>query len=74
VPRKRTLKHTADAFFWEYAVGGRRNYWFWNDVTSKKLCEYRLENNQSRAARVYALESIASYDATVASWDAKYAY
>jgi hypothetical protein len=71
---KRTPKHVADAFFWEYAVGGRRNYWFWNDVTGKKLFEYRLENNPPRAARVYALESIASYDATVACWDAKYAY
>jgi hypothetical protein len=71
---KRTPKHIADAFFWEYAAGGRRNYWFWHDVTSKKLFEYRLEQNPPRAARVYALTSIASYDATVACWEAKYTY
>jgi membrane-associated phospholipid phosphatase len=71
---KRTPKHTADAFFWEYAVGGRRNYWFWNEVTGKKIFEYRLDSNPPRAARVYALASIASHDATVACWDAKYAY
>ncbi len=71
---KRTPKQIADAMFWEYAVGGRRNYWFWNDVTSKKLFEYCLDNNPPRATRVYVLESIASYDATVACWDAKFTY
>src|SRR6202042_604158 len=30
--------------------------------------------NAPRAARAYALETIAQYDATIACWDAKYAY
>jgi hypothetical protein len=33
-----------------------------------------LETNPPQAARVYALMSIAHYDAQIACWDAKYAY
>ena len=36
--------------------------------------EYRLDTNPPRAARAYALVSVAAYDATVASWEAKYFY
>lgn len=71
---KRTPKTNADAFFYEYAVGGRRNFWYWNDLTSKKLYEYKLDSNAPRAARAYALVSIAGYDSAVACWDAKYTY
>jgi len=71
---KRTLKTNADAFFWEYAVGGRRNYWYWNELQSKMTWEYRLDGNAPRAARVYVLASVATYEACVACWDAKYAY
>ena len=71
---QRTPKTNADAFFWEYAVGGLRNYQYWNEQTSKKLLEYRLDANPPRAARAYAIASVAFYDAFVACWDAKYAY
>lgn len=71
---QRTPKMNVDAFFNEYAAGGARNYWFWNEQAGKKLLEYRLDDNLPRAARVYALFSIAYYDSAVACWDAKYAY
>lgn len=71
---QRTPKTTADAFFWEYASGGLRNYWLWSEQLTKKILEYRLEANPPRVARAYALWSIAFYDAGVACWDAKYAY
>ncbi len=71
---QRTPKMIADAFFWEYAVGGPRNYWYWNEQVSKKIMEYRLNANPPRVARAYAIESIAFYDAGVACWDAKYTY
>ena len=68
-PRTNTL-----AFFWEYGAGGARNYWFWNQQLSSKLFEYGVSSNPPRAARAYALQSIAVHDAVVACWDAKYAY
>jgi membrane-associated phospholipid phosphatase len=71
---QRTPKTTADAFFWEYAAGGTRNYWFWTEQANKKILEYRLDADPPRAARAYAVESIAAYDSAVACWDAKYAY
>jgi membrane-associated phospholipid phosphatase len=70
----RTPKTNADALFWEYASGAVRNYWFWNEQANKKILEYRLDADPPRAARAYALESIASYDSGIACWDAKYAY
>jgi hypothetical protein len=71
---QRTPKTTGDAFFWEYAVGGLKGFWYWNEQLSKKLMEYRLDANPVRVSRAYALQSIAIYDASVACWDAKYAY
>jgi len=70
----RTPKSNADAFFWEYAVGGARAYWFWSEQLNKKLMEYRLDNDPPRAARAYVLVNIALYDAGVACWDGKYTY
>jgi hypothetical protein len=46
----------------------------WVPELNQKLFEYRLDTNAPRAARAYALVSIAGYDATVASWDGKYFY
>jgi len=70
----RTPKTNADALFWEYAAGATRNYWFWNEQATRRILEYRLDTNPPRAARVYALASVAYYDAMVACWDAKYTY
>jgi len=59
------------AFYWQGVVGFSRP---WADVINQKIFEYRLDTNPPRAARVYALVSIAVYDSMVACWDAKYAY
>jgi membrane-associated phospholipid phosphatase len=50
------------------------NSLIWSAELAQKLFERRLDANPPRAARAYALVSIAGYDATVACWDAKYAY
>lgn len=71
---QRTPKSNAQAFFWEYGAGGTRNYVFWNKELSRKLLEYRFEDNSPRTARAFALMNIAYYDAMVACWDAKYTY
>ena len=71
---QRTPKTNSDAFFWEYASGGTRNYWFWNEQANKKILEHRFDNDPPLAARAYALVSVATYDAGVACWDAKYTY
>ena len=41
---------------------------------TQKISEYRLDTDPPRAARVYALVSIAFYDSLIACWDAKYTY
>ena len=64
----RTFESDAAALYWQ---SGRSN---WNNVIDQKIFEYRLDVNPPRSARVYALASIAAYDATVACWDAKYTY
>lgn len=71
---QRTPKTIAGAFFWEYASGGLRNYWFWNEQLNKKILEYGMGANAPRVARAYAIWSTAFYDAGVACWDAKYTY
>jgi hypothetical protein len=74
VAAERTPKMAADAMFNEFGAGGLRSFWIWHEQISKKLFEYRLEQNPPRAARVAALTWIAYYDSSVACWDAKYAY
>jgi hypothetical protein len=71
---QRTPRTNVTALFWEHAAGGARNYWYWNEQLSKKVLEYPLGSNPPRAARAYALESIAFYDTVVACFDAKYTY
>ncbi|RPJ50627.1 MAG: phosphatase PAP2 family protein, partial [Methanobacteriota archaeon] len=71
---ERTPKSNAHAFFWEYGGGGTRNYVFWNEHLSRLTLEHKMDDNAPRAARVFAVESITVYDATVACWDAKYAF
>jgi hypothetical protein len=61
------------ASYWEY-YGGRGAFEHWNDQASKKIFEYRLDDNPPRAALVYALVNITSHDALTSCWDAKYTY
>lgn len=45
-----------------------------DDVLSKKIFEYNLHLNPPRAARMYAIAAIGTYDGFVSCWDAKYTY
>ena len=49
-------------------------HFLWEPELAQKLFEYRWDTNPPRAARAYALVSIASHDSTVAGWEAKYFY
>jgi membrane-associated phospholipid phosphatase len=71
---KRTPKSNADANFWEFAVGGSRNFQYWNGHLGRLLLENGLATNPVRTARAYALFQAGFYDVGVACWDAKYAY
>jgi membrane-associated phospholipid phosphatase len=63
---KQGFRSMSNAFL--YANG------FGEDVLNKKIFEYNLHLNPPRAARLYAITAIATYDGFVACWDAKYAY
>ena len=71
---ERTPRTNALALFWEVAVGGLRNFDYWNQHAGRLLLEYGQAGDAPRAARVFALLNAAFYDAGVACWDAKYAY
>jgi membrane-associated phospholipid phosphatase len=67
----RTFATNAAAFYWQTPNGTTTH---WIQAADQKIFEYRLDTNPPRAARVHALMSVATYDATVACWDAKYTY
>jgi membrane-associated phospholipid phosphatase len=71
---QRTPRSNALALFWEVAVGGLRNFDYWNEHAARLLLEHGQAGDEPRAARVFALLNTAFYDAGVACWDAKYAY
>ncbi len=56
--------------------------WFWQpgffqpwiQQVETEIFQNHLDTNAPRAARAYALETIAQHDATLACWDAKYTY
>ena len=60
---------TRGAYFWQGNVTK-----LWTDILTTKLFEYQLDHNPPRAARAYALMSIAAHDGNIACWDAKYTY
>ncbi|MBC7801295.1 MAG: phosphatase PAP2 family protein [Gemmatimonadaceae bacterium] len=70
----RTPKTNADAAFWEYAVGGGRNFQYWNAHLGRLLLEHGQAQDAPRVARAYALFHVGFADAGIACWDAKYAY
>jgi membrane-associated phospholipid phosphatase len=49
-------------------------HYLYGPELNQKLFEYRLDTNPPRAARAYALVSIAGYDSAIACWDAKFHY
>ncbi len=66
----RTVASNTAVYFWASAFV----YKLWGDILEQKIFEYGLAANPPRAARAYALTSVAQFDALIACWDAKYAY
>ena len=64
---KQSFRSQANAFFWASQS-------FWSDVLNKKIFENNIHLNPPRAARIYAITAISTYDGFIACWDAKYAY
>jgi hypothetical protein len=67
----RSFAMNQKAFYYQSAEGV---FQVWYQTLSQRLFEYRMDENPPRAARAYALASIAHHDASVACWDAKYNY
>jgi membrane-associated phospholipid phosphatase len=61
----------AKAFYWQTFDGVLAD---WYVIAGKRIFEQRLDKNQPRVARIYALMSVAHYDGLIAVFDAKYAY
>jgi len=64
---KQTFRSLSNAFYWA------NQSWFMDNL-GKKIFENNLHMNPPRAARINAVVNVASYDAFIACWDAKYAY
>jgi len=47
---------------------------FWEDLLNKKMFEYNIHLNPPKAAQIYAITAIGTYDGFAACWDAKYTY
>jgi len=63
------LNTTRAAYFWQGNTAK-----LWNDILTVKLFEYQLDRNPPRAARAYALMSVAAHDGLISCWDGKYFY
>lgn len=66
----RTVPSDMTAMFWQ----SDRSSFFFLEWAHHHIFEQRLDDNAPRAARVYALMSVAGYDALIACFDTKYAY
>lgn len=64
---KQTFRSLSNAFYWA-------NYSWFSENLPKKLFETNTHLNVPRAARINAALSVATYDAFISCWDAKYAY
>jgi membrane-associated phospholipid phosphatase len=69
----RTNLTNLTASFWEY-YGGRASFEYWNDLATRAIDDYHLDQDPPAGARVYATADVAFADAVIACWDAKYAY
>jgi membrane-associated phospholipid phosphatase len=70
---ERTPKSNSVAMYWE-TFGGMRAFALWNEHARRMILEYGLAANPPAAARALAAMNIATYDAAVACWDAKFTY
>ena len=64
---KQTFRSQANAFYYASQPFGE-------ELLHKKIFEYNLHLNPPRAARLYAITAIGTYDGFVSCWDAKYTY
>ncbi|HET6766856.1 MAG TPA: vanadium-dependent haloperoxidase [Chitinophagaceae bacterium] len=64
---KQNFRSLSNAFYWA------NQSWFMENLP-KKMFEQNLHLNPPRAARINAVVNVASYDAFIACWDAKYTY
>ena len=65
--RTNTTNHLA--WFWQPSF-----FQPWLQQVDLEIFQNHLDSNPPRAARAYAYQAIAQHDATLACWDAKYAY
>jgi len=70
---KRTPATDHRAIYWE-VFGGPRAYALWNETARMKLLEHGTAFDPSTSARALATLNVAYWDATIACFDAKYAY
>lgn len=66
----RTFAINAAAFYWQ----SDRSFFGMYDWASSQIFEQGLDRNPPRAARIYALMSVAGLDSMIACYDSKYAY
>lgn len=67
----RTWQLNQRAAWWQLPEGSFESWYLFANL---RMFEQGLDANPPRAARIYALMSIANHDAIVACWDAKYTY
>ena len=68
----RTREQDSLAKFWNLPNGTYTPAGYWNDEAARLVTKYRL--NERRAAHLFALMHMVSYDGLVASHEAKYTY
>jgi membrane-associated phospholipid phosphatase len=66
---QRTNATNHSAWFWQPGF-----FQPWLQTLDREIFENHLDVDAPRAARAYALETIAQHDATLACWDSKYAF
>jgi membrane-associated phospholipid phosphatase len=69
----RTPESNHRAVYWE-VFGGARGYALWNEIARVKLLDYGTTFDPPASARVLAALNVAYQDATIACFEAKYAY
>ena len=67
----RAFASNSRAFYWQTFDGIQSD---WYVIATRRIFEYHLDENQPRAARIYAFLSVAHHDAVLAVWDAKFTY
>lgn len=71
---ERTMRTSAFARYWEYGSGALQDNLRWTQHASAAIWEHGMDDNAPLGALVYAALHVAGYDATVATFEAKYHY